>query len=102
MPSRVGLGPVFRYEWLTTTRRWQLYAIRSLFVSAILATIAWMWLTNRPQTEILTTRQLASVGIAIYVSMVFVQISMVLLVAPATTAGSVCLDKARGTMDHVL
>ena len=32
MGSRLGPGPVFVYEWLTTTRRWQLYALRAGFV----------------------------------------------------------------------
>jgi hypothetical protein len=31
------LGPVFVYEWLTTTRRWQIYAVRSLFLLGKLA-----------------------------------------------------------------
>jgi len=31
MRLRVGPGPVFVYEWLTATRRWQLYALRGLW-----------------------------------------------------------------------
>ena len=31
---RLGPGPVFAYEWLTTTRRWQLYAMRAGFVAS--------------------------------------------------------------------
>ena len=38
--TRLGPGPVFVYEWLTTTRRWQHYAVRAAFVSAILAGMA--------------------------------------------------------------
>ena len=36
MQTRLGPGPVFVYEWLTTSRRWQLYALRAVFVGAIL------------------------------------------------------------------
>ena len=28
---RLGLGPVFAFEWITSSRRWQGYALRSLF-----------------------------------------------------------------------
>ena len=45
MSHRNGRGlvpsPVFVYEWITSTRRWQAYALRSLFVLGLLvATIA--------------------------------------------------------------
>ena len=43
MPMRLGPGPVFVYEWLTATRRWQLYALRVLFVGAILVGLAFVW-----------------------------------------------------------
>ena len=36
MRLRLGPGPVFVYEWLTTSRRWQPYALRALFVGLIL------------------------------------------------------------------
>ena len=42
MPTRLGPGPVFVYEWLTTSRRWQLYALRALFVGAILIGLAFI------------------------------------------------------------
>ena len=46
------LGPVFAYEWLTTTRRWQLYALRVLFVGAILIGMIVVWNnTNRYTTR---------------------------------------------------
>ena len=34
--------------------------------------------------------------------MVVIELTLVLLVAPAATAGAICLDKARGTLDHML
>ena len=33
-----GLGPVFAFEWLTTARRWQTYAMRSATVLLLLGT----------------------------------------------------------------
>ena len=41
---QIGLGPVFVYEWITSSRRWQLYAQRSLFVSALLLALVSIWL----------------------------------------------------------
>ena len=31
-----------------------------------------------------------------------IELTLILLAAPAATAGAVCLDKARGTLDHML
>lgn len=40
---RLGPGPVFAYEWLTRTRRWQLYAVRTGFLGLILAGLMVVW-----------------------------------------------------------
>ena len=41
---RIGLGPVFVYEWITASRRWQTYAPRSMFVSVLLIVLLTLWL----------------------------------------------------------
>ena len=104
--TRLGPGPVFVYEWLTTTRRWQLYAYRAAFVCAILAG---MIVVSRTIPEPPTTRgpgvslqALASYGRTLYFAVTSIELTIVLLVAPAATAGAVCLDKTRGTLDHML
>ena len=102
---RLGPGPVFVYEWLTTARRWQLYALRALFVAAILAGLALTWNQvnrNHDFRERVSLEELAEYGRSIYFTTVVVELTLVLLAAPAATAGAVCLDKARGTLDHVL
>ena len=43
-----------------------------------------------------TTRRLA------FASRFSQELALILLAAPAATAGAVCLDKARGTLDHML
>ena len=43
MPMRLGPGPVFVYEWLTSARRWQLYAMRAGFIGAILVGLCFVW-----------------------------------------------------------
>ena len=40
MAIRLGPGPVFAYEWLTASRRWQVYALRAVFIALILAGMA--------------------------------------------------------------
>ena len=42
------------------------------------------------------------IGEQTYRTFVVIELTLVLLVAPAVTAGAVCLDKARGTLDHML
>ena len=108
MPMRLGPGPVFVYEWLTAARRWQLYALRVLFVAAILVGLAFVWyqiaLEHRVRSdrETASLAELASYGEAIYLTIVGIELTLILLAAPAATAGAVCLDKARGTLDHML
>ena len=102
---RLGLGPVFAYEWLTVTRRWQLYWLRSGFLAVILMG---MWLAWGPiQASIgpgrtVSIQTVAQYGEMLYEFIAAVELTLVLLAAPASTAGAVCLDKARGTLDHML
>jgi ABC-type transport system involved in multi-copper enzyme maturation permease subunit len=102
---RLGPGPVFAYEWLTTTRRWQLYALRAGFVGAILIGMMFVWhnsnqFANPGRT--VTIQTLARYGENLYETIVSIELTLVILAAPAATAGAVCLDKARGTLDHML
>ena len=103
---RLGPGPVFAYEWLTTTRRWQLYALRAgLRRLAFLLGMIVAWQTARRATARARTcrfKSLASYGQKLFFTIVSIELSLVLLAAPAATAGAVCLDKARGTLDHML
>src|SRR5262249_51378911 len=39
---------------------------------------------------------------ALYQAIASIELTLVLLAAPAATAGAVCLDKARGALDHML
>jgi ABC-type transport system involved in multi-copper enzyme maturation permease subunit len=105
VPVRLGPGPVFVYEWLTTSRRWQLYAMRAAFVCAILAGMIFV---SRIQDRTTTTgsnvslQALASYGQTLYLTVISIELTIILLVAPAATAGAICLDKMRGTLDHML
>jgi ABC-type transport system involved in multi-copper enzyme maturation permease subunit len=102
MGVRVGLGPVFFYEWLLASRRWQLYAGRALFVFLILAVLFFVWLAHVVDNPPQTLQDQAKLGATFFFSIIGTQLALVLLAAPAATAGSVCIDKARGTLTHLL
>jgi hypothetical protein len=84
--ARLGPGPVFVYEWLTTTRRWQLYGVRAGFVGLLLAGIVLAWLTNRTATTpgaYVSLQTLASYGRTLFLTTIVIELTLVLLAAPA-------------------
>lgn len=102
---RLGPGPVFAFEWLSTSRRWYFYALRTGFITVILVGMMLVWQSVARSTgpnQVVSIHSLASYGESLYETVVSIELSLVLLAAPAATAGAVCLDKARGTLDHVL
>ena len=105
MRLRLGPGPVFVYEWLTAARRWQLYAMRAVFVGAILVGLCLVWSQTSPSAPGRTwsrSRSWRDTARQIYRTIAMIELTLILLAAPAATAGAVCLDKARGTLDHML
>src|SRR5689334_23069700 len=102
MTSRWGLGPVFTYEWLRTARRWQVYAVRSLFVALLLFGLGVVWATEVWEAPTLSIAAPARVGQFCFQTIVIIQMSLVMLAGPAATAGAICLDKARGALTHLL
>ena len=102
MAKRWSLGPVFAFEWLTQSRRWQAYALRSLFVAALLVGLAMVWQSATDNTNLSATQQLAQAGHEFFGTLTPLQLSLVLLAAPAATAGAISLDRARGSLAHVM
>lgn len=98
----LGLGPVFSYEWITSSRRWQGYALRSLFVGALLAALIVVWSGRLRGLITPTIRALAELGELFFKAVVGTQLVLVLLAAPALTAGAICLERARGTLTHLM
>jgi ABC-2 family transporter protein len=98
---RWGPGPVFIYACLANSRRWQTYALRSVGVAALLfamATIA----NSRNARAGSSWRDYAQLGEGYFIAMIGVELALVMLAAPAATAGAICLDRARGTLAHML
>ena len=106
MPLRWGPGPVFVHESIAATRRWQLYGMRSFFVFSLLAALALVWLfvcleEGQPVASI-SIKKLAQGGEYFFYAISTTQLMVVLLAAPAATAGAICLDRARGNLTHML
>jgi ABC-type transport system involved in multi-copper enzyme maturation permease subunit len=99
---RWGLGPVFISECLTNSRRWQTYVLRSFAVAALLVAMA----TRAGPGVVVSARdagrEYAWLVQTYFSAIIGVELALVMLAAPAATAGAICLDRARGTLAHVL
>src|SRR5947209_7454855 len=93
-----GPGPVFAFESLITARRWQVYALRSVYVSLLLVGLTLTW--GPSERTIKSLADAAAIGQLLLNTVIAVQLAIVLLAAPAATAGTICVDKARGTLLH--
>jgi ABC-type transport system involved in multi-copper enzyme maturation permease subunit len=99
---RLGLGPVFAYEWIALSRRWQWFALRSLFAAMLLAALLVILSNTQVPVAGMTFQDLARLGESFYIAVIGTQLTLVLLAAPAAAAGSICLDQASGRLTHVL
>jgi ABC-type transport system involved in multi-copper enzyme maturation permease subunit len=99
---RLGPGPVFVFECLTSARRWQVFATRALFVIGLLAAMAVIWMGEVASKNLNSIRAQARVGEYYFYALIGTQLALVMLAAPAYTAGAICLDRARGTLAHML
>ena len=104
MARRVGLGPVFAFEWLTASRRWQAYAMRSLTVLLLLGAmwVVWQEQAGRTATGKMSIVQQVNVSKEFSGTTAMILLGLVGLAAPAAAAGSICLDKARGNLTLLL
>src|SRR4051794_35735275 len=75
---RWGLGPVFTYEWLMLSRRWQLFALRALAVAAPGVGLFLVWWLKRAGQP-LTIRGLAAMGETFFYALAGTQLALVLL-----------------------
>jgi ABC-type transport system involved in multi-copper enzyme maturation permease subunit len=99
---RLGLGPVFAYEWVASSRRWQAYALRSLFLLIVLLALMVIWNNNPLYAYRIPLAELAHLSQQYFLALAGTQLAVVLLAAPAATAGAICLDRTRGTLAHML
>jgi ABC-type transport system involved in multi-copper enzyme maturation permease subunit len=94
------LGTVITREWRGLAREWYWYAARALFVAGLLAALALAaWAGQR---EGATVGALARPGQRLFSAFSATQLVLVLLVAPAAMAGSICREKECGTLPYLL
>ncbi len=98
---RWGPGPVFFYECLAISRRWQTYALRSAGVTALLFAMG-LIATSEGRARGASWQDYAELGQGYFIAMIGVELALVMLAAPAATAGVICVDRARGTLAHML
>ncbi len=98
----MGLSPVFIYECLANSRRWQIYAVRSAGVAILLVAIASIAVTRGSVDPTRQWQEYAALGEAYFYAIIGVELTLVMLAAPAATAGAICVDRARGTLTHML
>jgi ABC-type transport system involved in multi-copper enzyme maturation permease subunit/DNA-binding XRE family transcriptional regulator len=101
--ARWGFGPVFFLECVSAARRWQMYASRVVLLALLLSSLLIVWaalLAFGP--DALSISALARVGEAFFYALVGTQLVLVILAAPAFTAGAICLDKSSGRLMHML
>ena len=94
MAKLTGPGPVFAFEWLMASRRWQAYAMRSLTVLLMLGVMTPVWYSWPAAT---IARQ-AEMNKVFHLWTAMILLGLVGLAAPAATAGAICQDKARGSL----
>lgn len=100
-----GPGPVFVYESLLASRRWTNYALRAGFALVLVIGLAIAWFNadlSKSAASTFNHKDLARIGQTFYSAIAGIQLTVILLAAPAATAGAICLDRARGTLTHVL
>ena len=106
MRTRWGLGPVFVFEWLTASRRWQMYALCALFIGLLFLAIVIVWFEHAESlgngAARVDRKAHSATGEALFYAFFGTLLSVTLLLAPGATAGAVCLDKARGSLMHLL
>src|SRR4051812_6596042 len=102
MALRWGPGPVFAYEWLARSRRWQEYATRAGFLLLVLAALALVRASAGTPSNLSAAQLLAIAGRHFFQALAVTQLALVMLAAPAATAGAICLDRARGSLAHAL
>jgi ABC-type transport system involved in multi-copper enzyme maturation permease subunit len=103
MRIRWGLGPVFYYEWKTLSRRWQMYAVRALFIAVLLTALTVVWYRELAHVRALGGLEAyARVGKTFCTMLLTTLFALVVLVAPTVSAGAICQDKARGPLFHLL
>ncbi len=75
---------------------------RTLFVGVLLVGLWSVWVSRTSGQTVPTIHLLAEIGEGFFNAIVFTQLSLVLLAAPAATAGTICQDRSSGRLAQLL
>ena len=102
MAKQIDVGPVFWAEWLVVSRGWHWYAARSALLAVLLGAMTLVWWVRTANKPTQSVHDQAEIGRHFAGAIMASELAIVLLAAPAATAGAICLDRARGTLTHML
>lgn len=90
---------------LTAARRWQTYGLRAFGVGCLLAAMTAIASNQNAlfqQHEVKSLGEYSALGTGYFHAIMGVELALVMLAAPAAVAGAICLDRSRGTLEHML
>ena len=99
------LGPVFKAELLTSSRRARNFLLRVAYCSLILLVLWGSYphhIADRSADNLVPTSTLASIAMQVVGSFMILQGMMVLLLTPALVAGAIADEKQRKTMHYLM
>jgi ABC-type transport system involved in multi-copper enzyme maturation permease subunit len=103
----IGPGPVFAHEMTLEARRRSTYALRAGFALALLVALVVAALSQLGFLVVFTPAEatpnvFAATARTFFYAIAAIQLSVVLLAAPALAAGSFCAERAHGTLAHMM
>ena len=102
-PWRIGLGPVFAYERIAASRRWQGYALRSLFLLALLAALILVWERTNGSAPASAISYYTELARSVFIGVVGTQLALVLLAGTGShRGGDLPRPRARNLDPHAL
>ncbi len=99
---RLDIGPVFWTELRRMSRHRWLYALRTILVGGMLLVLGAVTEVGVRRLDPGQASEMAKIGEWFFVAITLLQLSMVLLAAPAATAGAFCTEMARGHVGLML
>src|SRR5262245_20396338 len=95
-------GPILAHDRRASARRWQTYALRGAGAGGLLFGLSVSWFVEVAGKLQAPVWGQPAVGQQYFVVMIGVQLALVLIAAPAFAAGSICDDRVKGVLTHLL
>lgn len=93
-------GPIFAADMVTSARRTRYYWLRGAYASLVLLFLAVVYVPGWTGSE-QTIQSTAALANGFFSSLAYLQISAVLLLGPALTAGAIATERERRTIEYL-